>query len=182
MQHIHLIGPGAAGKTTTGKALAARLGYPLVDLDREYLKQGDIDNDISTRGYPFYVKRNVDLYLELRERQTRPALFVLSSGFMTYDSNIHKAIVDVHRSILTSPTTILVMATFDQASCEDETVKRQLLRDYARPADEERRVIRERFPVYVEMGAIQAATDKPIDKVVDEILTQLPGAASGSAR
>jgi shikimate kinase len=43
---IQLVGPGGAGKTTTGAALAERLGVPFVDLDAEFAaSSGDLHSN-----------------------------------------------------------------------------------------------------------------------------------------
>lgn len=40
---IHLVGPGGAGKSTVGHALARRLGVAFIDLDEEFkARTGDI--------------------------------------------------------------------------------------------------------------------------------------------
>src|SRR5262245_6411793 len=49
---ITLIGPGAAGKSTIGKALAERLDVPFADLDIRFSSEhGDIGDYIRRRGY-----------------------------------------------------------------------------------------------------------------------------------
>jgi shikimate kinase len=43
---IHLVGPGVAGKTTAGAALAERLGVAFVDLDAEFAADsGDVTRE-----------------------------------------------------------------------------------------------------------------------------------------
>ena len=47
---IQLIGPGGAGKTTIGAALADRLGARFVDLDAEFIsRHGDISAHLDER-------------------------------------------------------------------------------------------------------------------------------------
>jgi shikimate kinase len=49
---IRLVGPGGAGKTTAGQALANRLGIPFVDLDEQFgLRIGDISAYLTAYGY-----------------------------------------------------------------------------------------------------------------------------------
>ena len=47
---IHLVGPGAAGKTTVGFALATRLGIPFVDLDEQSFVPGSASTGACLRG------------------------------------------------------------------------------------------------------------------------------------
>jgi shikimate kinase len=52
---IQLIGPGGAGKTTTGAALSGRLGARFVDLDAEFVsRHGDISPYLDEHGYAAY--------------------------------------------------------------------------------------------------------------------------------
>jgi len=60
---IQLVGPGGAGKTTVGAALAERIGVSFVDLDAEFAATGgDISAYLEKRGYAAYAGRNVSLY------------------------------------------------------------------------------------------------------------------------
>jgi 3',5'-cyclic-AMP phosphodiesterase len=90
---IHLIGPGAAGKTTTGMALAENLELPFIDLDGAYMKHADIDEDITKHGYDYYVARNVDIYLQLC--QTASAQSPPHTGTNSSIMRIHQ-ITDLH--------------------------------------------------------------------------------------
>jgi len=48
---IRLVGPGGAGKTTTGARLAQRLGVAFVDLDERFAAtHGDISEYLSAHG------------------------------------------------------------------------------------------------------------------------------------
>ena len=63
---IQLVGPGGAGKTTIGAALAERLGARFGDLDEEFTaRHGDISAYLDAHGYEAYAAQNVDLYLHL---------------------------------------------------------------------------------------------------------------------
>ena len=83
---IRLVGPGGAGKTTAGQALANRLGIPFVDLDEQFgIRIGDISAYLTAYGYEAYANRNVQLYLDIRDSFSEEAVLALSSGFMTYE-------------------------------------------------------------------------------------------------
>jgi shikimate kinase len=63
---IQLVGPGGAGKTTIGAALAERLGVRFLDLDAEFAaRHGNISAYLDTHGYEAYAEQNVGLYLDL---------------------------------------------------------------------------------------------------------------------
>jgi shikimate kinase len=87
---IQLVGPGGAGKTTTGAALAKRLGVRFIDLDAEFAATyGDISAYLGAHGYAAYAERNVRLYSDLVGGPERSDVVALSSGFMTYQPDVH---------------------------------------------------------------------------------------------
>src|SRR5215207_4970831 len=103
-QLIRLIGPGGAGKSTVGAALAERLGIAFVDLDQQFTALvGDISDYIDSQGYEAYAARNVDVYYELMREVGRRRVLALSSGFMTYPLAIHPPYGRCRDDIVTSP-------------------------------------------------------------------------------
>lgn len=170
---IHLIGPGGAGKTTTGRALAQALDVPFLDLDEEYLKRQSIDDDIATKGYDYYARVNVTRYVELTTH-IKDAVVALSSGFMLYSTDVHPQIAMIHRALLSSPTTVLLLPSFDLDTCVQETTRRQMAKPHVMSTEEaQRQKIRRRFHEYFPMGNIRVSTDKPFDQVVREIASAL---------
>lgn len=61
------------------------------------------------------------------------------------------------------------LPSLDLETCVAETVRRQLLRPFARPPEREEHVIRTRFPFYAGLPARKVATMRPNDAVVDEL-------------
>src|SRR5258708_6082507 len=87
---IRLIGPGGAGKSTIGALVAERFNVPFLDVDRHLDgRVGDISEYINRHGYDAYARENVEAYCSLLRGGIRPEVLALSSGFMTYASNIH---------------------------------------------------------------------------------------------
>jgi len=175
---IRLVGPGGAGKSTVGAALAARLGCPFHDLDREFeRRRGDIDAFIAARGYPAYARENVSVYLELAPRLPG-SVAALSSGFMVYPAAVHPAYPVVTEAVARSRSTVVLLPSLDRESCVAETVRRQLGRPFGRRgAAREEAVIRERFDRYVALPAMKVETMRPPHEVAAAIHARLAAEA-----
>jgi len=171
---IRLVGPGGAGKSTVGAALALRLGCPFHDLDREFeRRRGDIDAFIRARGYSAYARENVAVYLELCPH-VDGSVVALSSGFMVYPECVHPAYGAVTAAIARSRTTVVLLPSLDRERCVAETVRRQLGRPCCRrDAVREEAVIRDRFDRYVALPAPKVGTMRPPDEVAAAILARL---------
>ena len=172
---IQLVGPGGAGKSTAGAALAQRLGVSFVDMDAEFVaSNGDISAYLATHGYDGYAEQNVDLYSALVGEPGRPDVVVaLSSGFMTYGGDIYAGHVRLRRRIASSESTVVLLPSLDLETCVAGIVRRQLRRPFARGAEREEYVIRKRFPIYVSLPARKLETMRPVDAVVAELLTMV---------
>ena len=168
---IQLIGPGGAGKTTAGAALAERLSVPFVDLDAVFTAgAGDISVYLDTNGYEAYAGRNVRLYSALVGEPERPDVVALSSGFMTYRDDIHPDYVRWRQQIASSESTFVLLPSLDLETCVAEIVRRQLRRPFARTPEREEHVIRTRFSIYATLPARKVETMRPVDAVVAELL------------
>jgi shikimate kinase len=156
---IRLIGPGGAGKTTIGAALAERVGARFVDLDAEFTsRHGDISAYLDEHGYAVYASQNVDLFLDLRDGPNQPDIVALSSGFMTYDDEVHPAYPLLRRRVASSPSTFVLLPSLQFETCVKETVRRQLGRPFARSAEREEHVIRARLPIYLGLPCRRVVT------------------------
>jgi shikimate kinase len=184
---IRLIGPGGAGKSSTGSLLAARLGVRFVDLDERFgAAVGDISKYIESRGYDAYAARNVDVCTDvIRGGADQGWVLALSSGFMTYRDDINPAYPHLRRDIAASPTTFVLLPSLDFESCVAETVRRQLGRPFGRSAEREEQVIRARFALHRDLPATRIETMRPIAEVVEAIVAGMAahrGAALDASR
>lgn len=177
---ITLIGPGGAGKSTVGVLIAQRLGIAFVDLDQCFRTRfGDISAYIDRFGYDAYARENVETCDPLLREDTSRLVAALSSGFMTYPRDTYPQYARLRHTIEASPTTFVLIPSLDLETCVAETVRRQLARPFARSAETEDAVIRERFPIYVGLRARKIETMRPMAAIVDEIVAAtLPAVSS----
>lgn len=183
---IRLVGPGGAGKTTTGALLAERLDVAFVDLDARFLATiADIGAYIEEHGYLAYAARNLELYSQLAASLTGEEVVALSSGFMTYPRNVHAMYPAIRERVAASTTTFVLLPALDFECCVAETVRRQMPRAFARSAAREEEVIRQRFWLYARLPAKKVETMRSPKDVVDELAValaaQLGAAPDGSA-
>jgi shikimate kinase len=171
---IRLVGPGGAGKTTTGGRLAQRLGLTFVDLDERFAAtHGEMSEYLNGHGYTSYAMQNVQIYLEVIVTAVGPHVLALSSGFMTYATDVHPDYARVRGEIAASVTTLVLLPSLDYETCVAETVRRQLGRPFCRSAEREEEVIRQRFGVYRNLSATKLETMNPISDVIDAAVANL---------
>lgn len=184
---IRLIGPGGAGKSTTGSLLADRLGVRFIDLDERFgAAAGDISEYIGSRGYDAYAAGNVHVYADvLRGAGSREGVLALSSGFMAYREDVHPAYARFRRDIAASPTTFVLLPSLDLETCVADIVRRQLGRPFSRSAEREEQVIRARFALHRDLPATRIETMRPVAEVVEAVVANMAarrGAALDDAR
>lgn len=172
---VHLVGPGGAGKTTIGSPLASRLGLQFIDLDAEFTARfGDISAYLDTYGYQAYAAENVALYIDLVAAAVPPGVAALSSGFMTYSQEIHPDYASLRQRIGSSPSTFVLLPSLVLEECVHETVRRQVQRPFARSAEREEQVIRERFFIHVDLAARKVETARPMEAILAALIAALP--------
>jgi len=177
---IPLIGPGGAGKSTIGALVAERLGVPFVDLDRHFADRGgDISEYIGRHGYDAYARENVEAYCSLFREGTRPEVVALSSGFMTYASDIHPEYGRRRREIEQRAQTFVLLPSLDREVCVAETVRRQVARSFGRSPEREEAVIRTRFEIHMALPIRKIETMRPPAAIANEILAALSPASDG---
>jgi shikimate kinase len=171
---IHLVGPGGAGKSTVGSELASRLELPFIDLDLEFMEHvGDISHHIDRRGYHSYASENVRLCLSIMALP-RHGVIALSSGFMAYPEGVHTAYPALRSDLCKSPTTFVLLPSLDLEACVGEIVRRQIARPIGRSPEREEAVIRERHAIYMAIPATKIETMRPVRKIMEQIIAQLP--------
>lgn len=172
---IRLVGPGAAGKSTIGSALASQLRWPFLDLDREFMERfGDISRYLDRPGYQMYARNNVETYLSIAPSPEQDLVITLSSGFMTYSIDVYPSYRALVLEICASPTTFVLLPSLNLEECVRETVRRQTTRSFVRSAEREEAVIRERHAKYLAIPATKIETMGPVSEIVNRIMSALP--------
>ena len=105
----------------------------------------------------------------------------LSSGFMTYRWDVHPDYAAWRQRIAAAVSTFVLLPSCSLERCVTETVRRQLLRPFARTAEREEQVIRARFPIYFGLPSQKLETARPVGETVDEIISTL-AAPEGARR
>ena len=169
--HIVLVGPMGAGKTTLGKALAARLGCAFVDVDAR------IEADHG-QSIPALFAAEGEAGFRRRESDTLRAVLAGAPGVVATGGG---AVLDAgNRAAMRAAGTVVYLTV-------DPTIQLARLRgDTDRPllqtADPEatmRRLMDERYPVYAEADLTVHSHESPHEVVVDDViaavLDYLPG-------
>ncbi|RPE29823.1 shikimate kinase [Acinetobacter sp. BIGb0102] len=174
---IYFIGPGGAGKTTTAKLLASQLECTCYDLDEYFMAlEGDIEQYISEKGYERYASRNLELFLELKEKLQSNSINVIvcSSGFMTYPNQVHGGYIKIKKEVENHPFTFLLLPSLDLERCVQLIVKRQMARSYLNSkVEKEEFKIRSRFNIYAGLKCHLISIEQAPHMVVVRVLARL---------
>ena len=181
---IRLVGPGGAGKSSSGLLLAERLGVGFADLDERFAATvGDISNYIDSQGYDAYAAKNVRVYADLVGGAAgREWVLALSSGFMTYREDTQPDYAHFRRDIAASPVTFVLLPSLDFETCVAEIVRRQISRPFSRSREREEQVIRARFALYRDIPATKIETMRPVAEVVEALVANLAARGWTGAR
>lgn len=150
-ERLMLLGPGGVGKSTLGRALAASLDWPLIDLDLEFCERFDVIGPyIAAHGYERYRSENLALAECLLGDAPSPCIFVSASGFLaaapgTDDRNRAERLATASYGV-----SLLPSVDVDQATAI--VVARQLNRGFGLEQLSEERKFRERFAIYRACG------------------------------
>lgn len=163
---LFLVGMMGAGKTTVGKRLARRLGWPFIDADRELeARLGvPVQTIFELEGEAGFRRREAALIDELTRRER--VVFATGGGAVLDPAN---------RAVLAARGRVVYL----RASVGDlwHRLRRDKVRPLLRTADPRGRIealVAARDPLYREVAHLTVDTGRqPVDQVVDAILGRL---------
>lgn len=171
-----IVGPGGAGKSALGSALAPLLGRELVDLGRAFKREfGDVSRFIGEQGYEQYKLRNSQLAVRITEEACSPTLIVTSSGFLTPDNP--EAALAANRRLLATCYSVCLLPSRDLERTVEIIVARQVQRSFSLGACREEATIRARYPVYAALGDLIVFSAASPDAIAQTLAQRLSSGA-----
>jgi shikimate kinase len=172
-----LVGPPTSGKTTVGRAVAARLGVPFTDTDAV------VEAEAGTSVADLFVERGEPVFRELEERAVASSLAgadgVLALGGGAVTSAATRALL-VERRAAGGAVVRLEVDLHTAAQRAGFNRDRPLLA--VNPRAVLRAQLEQRAPLYAEVATAAVSTvAREVDDVVTEVLALLP-AVPGAAR
>jgi shikimate kinase len=171
---VFIVGPGSAGKSTTGSLLAERLGYGFIDLDLVFCERvGLIGDYVKEQGYSAYSETNSTLFEQLLEEYPTRMVFPLSSGFLVHEDS--PELVRKHKSLLKRKgVSILLLPSRSLKETMDIIIPRQMARGYLDLVEGRERVrLNSRYPKYKKYGDIKIFSAEPPEQITDLITEEL---------
>ncbi|OGE18871.1 hypothetical protein A3J19_04945 [Candidatus Daviesbacteria bacterium RIFCSPLOWO2_02_FULL_41_8] len=171
---IFLVGPGSAGKSTTGRILANKLGYEFVDIDFVFCERiGFISDFITEQGYKAYSEVNSMLFEQLLEEYPTKTVFPLSSGFLVHKDS--PELIRKHKILLKGKgVSILLLPSPLLKESMDIIIPRQMAREYLDLVKKrEKAKLRSRHPKYKRYGDIKIFSTEPPEQIADLMLGEL---------
>ncbi|WP_145025931.1 shikimate kinase [Caulifigura coniformis] len=170
---ITLIGYRGTGKSTVGPQLAARLGFDFLDADPEIERRAgkSIRQIFADSGEPEFRRLEAAF---LAEQLGRERLVLAPGGGAILNETTRTRMRDAGPVVwLTAPTDVIVQRMAEDAT---STERRPALTNLP-PRDEIEQLLAKRTPLYAQAATITVETSgKPVDTIVELILSALPGA------
>jgi shikimate kinase len=179
-ERLMLLGPGGVGKSTLGRALAAALGWHLIDLDFEFCERIEVIGPfIATHGYERYRAENLAL-AELLVGDAPPAtVFVTSSGFLVAAAGTD----DRRRAdrLVAGGYGITLLPSRDVETATSIVVARQLTRGFGFERQSEEQKFRKRFEIYREAGDMLVGSAAPPETMAAAVVGALGSSLANPA-
>lgn len=167
-RRIYLVGPRACGKTTVGKALAARLGWRFVDTDEIVVRGAGcaIADIVERMGWDAF--RDMESAALLSMSGERDIVIATGGGMVLRESNRNTMRETGLVVLLIAPVDVLV-----ERLCADPLhAQRPSLTDKDM-VDEVAEILRQRTPQYDAAAHVRADAGLPVEKIVATIMQAL---------
>ncbi len=160
MNLVLLVGFMGAGKTSVGRALAARLHWRFYDLDEEIERAagctvGDVFRD---QGETEFRRRETEALRQLLNASHRPAVIALGGGALAQPQNAE---------LIGGAPTVFLDAPIEELwrRCQEHSVERPLRRDF----DEFRQLFESRRKAYSTAAVTVHTAGKSVEEVAAEV-------------
>ena len=155
-----LVGMMGAGKSSIGRRLAGRLGLPFIDADSEIESAAGmtISEIFDKHGEPYF--RAGESRVIARLLENGPQVLATGGG----------SLMDAHTRALIGEKGISIWLKADI----DVLLKRTKRRTDRPLAEKIKDLLPLREPLYAQADIVVQSRDEPHDKIVDEIMAQLP--------
>lgn len=141
----------------------------MIDLDTEFCEGiNNIGRYIRNNGYEKYVIENSRLFTKQLSIQSRPALFVLSSGFLATDTS-PEILARNQKYIRQSGTSILLLPSLVPAEAAEIVSKRQMQRGFGLDRETEAAKYLARISTYQNFADHQIVSDKIPEEIAQEV-------------
>jgi shikimate kinase len=170
---VYIVGFMAAGKTTIGRELAARLAAPFFDLDDliEGAEQMKIKQIFEVRGEPYFRKRERDILRSTKHLER--AVIATGGGTFTFDENI--------QFIQSEGLSVYVAAPYNvlRSRATDKAGERPLFKDDIRA--HELYAARIRYYKMADVTIDVRENETPVE-IVERMLLELPKSVLDAVR
>jgi shikimate kinase len=173
-QLIFIVGPGGAGKSTTGKLLSERLNYQFVDVDLVFCERiRQIPDHVREFGYKSYCETNSALVDQLLGEYRTQTVMSMPSGFLVHEDS--PELVAKHLAVLSqNGLSVLLLPSKNLAETTEIIVERQLSRGFSDMTEaREKEVILRRFPRYLQHGDVQIFSHQAPAEIVELMIQAL---------
>jgi shikimate kinase len=162
---VYLVGFMAAGKTTIGRDLAARIGVPFFDLDDliEAAEKRKVKEIFDLHGETYFRKRERDILRSTKHLDR--AVIATGGGTFTFDENIQFIQSEGLSVYLSAPYSLL------RTRVEEKAAERPLFRDDVTAHELYANRIR-----YYKMAdvTVEIREDETPNEIVERLLLELP--------
>lgn len=163
-ENIYLIGPRASGKSSVGRALAARLGWSFLDMDEDIVSRSgrSISAIVAAQGWEGFRQKECSLLREIKDGEK----LVVATGGGIVEREENREILQKADKVFFLSGDVAVFK--DRLRRDDDQEMRPSLSDRG-SADEFDRIMQKRLPWYLQCADYVLDANSGIEELVEEI-------------